>query len=157
MYNILLEAQKARMEHSGPIPNNEKIILILGHPGIGKTWFLTYVLVRRLLEGKTTIFQFGENFGGDRGFIAATHYLIDGNGVRVMNERPLSSELRNPDIWVLADQTPFGRPRQVTEHNWLVVVTSSPREANYKHIVKECSPKTYYLPTWRWHEVVAAA
>jgi len=129
MYDILLRAQKHRMAYDEEeiIPYREKIILILGQPGIGKAWFLSYVLVRRL-EGKPTIFQVAENFGGDRGYTTATHYLIDGNGVREMALRPPLLELKNSDIWVLADKTPFGTPRQVAEHDWLVVVTSSPRK-----------------------------
>jgi hypothetical protein len=158
MYDILLQAQKVRMKSSeeGRIPNREKIILILGQPGIGKTWFLSYVLVRRLLEGKPIIFQVASNRGGNSRLNAVTHYLIDGNGVRELEERLPLFQLKNSDIWVLADQTPFGKPRSLTEHNWLVVVTSSPRVANYKYIVKECSPERYYLPTWDWDEVVAA-
>jgi hypothetical protein len=159
MYDILLQAQKMRMKFSeaGRIPDRQKVILILGQPGIGKTWFLSYVLVRRLLEGKPIIFQVASNLGGDSRLNAATHYLIDGNGVRELEERPPFFQLKNSDIWVLADQTPFGKPRELAEHQWLVVVTSSPREANYKYIVRECSPEMYYLPTWDWDEVVAAA
>jgi hypothetical protein len=74
-----------------------------------------------------------------------------------MDKRPTLIEVTNSDIWVLADQTPFCLPGNVREHNWLVVVTSSPREANYKYILKEFSPKSYYLPTWDWDEIVAAA
>jgi hypothetical protein len=146
-----------KFSEEGRIPAREKAILILGQPGIGKTWFLSYVLVRRRLEGKPIIFQVGSYLGGDSRLNAVTHYLIDGHGVRELDERPPLFQLKNSDIWVLADQTPFGNPRELAEHNWLVVVTSSPREANYKYIVRECSPERYYLPTWGWDEVVAAA
>jgi len=160
MYNILLEAQELRMKYldkNDPIPDSKKTILILGQPGIGKTWFLSYVLVRRLLEGKPTIFQNGEGFGADSRFDEVTHYLINENGAHQMDEVKLRLEEKKADIWVLADQTPKGKPRQSEEHNWLVVVTSSPREANYKYIVKNYSPQKFYLPTWDWDEVVAAA
>jgi len=96
--------------------------------------------VRRLLEGKPTIFQVGENIGDDSGFMDVTHYLIDRKGVYEIDKRPSFVELRNANIWVLADQIALGAPRQVAERNWLVVLTSSPREANYKYIVKEYSP-----------------
>ena len=160
MYDILLKAQEDRKKHLDEhrrIPNRKKIILILGQPGIGKTWFLSYVLVRRLLEGKPTLFQAGEDFGGDRGFGAGNNYLIDKDGVGTMAVPPTILELKNHDIWVLADRTPFGIPRKFASHNWLVVVTTSPREANYHHIVKECSPDMFYFPTWDREEVGAAA
>jgi hypothetical protein len=156
MYDILLEAQEDRLkdlQEGKAIPNRKKIILILGQPGIGKTWFLTYVLVRRLLEGKPTIFQLAQF---DSANPNPTHYLVDRNGVRQMDS-PSLGELRNPDIWVLADQKPEGVPREAGEHNWLVVVTSSPQEDNYHYIVKQYSPKKFYLPAWEWEEVVAAA
>ena len=160
MYDILLQAQKDRLHDSekDSISDMEKIILlILGQQGIGKTWFLSYVLVRRLLEGKPTIFQDCTTLGGDSVFTAATDYLIDGNGVRKMAVRPSLFELNNSDIWVLADRTPFGKPREFGEHKWLVVLTTTPREADYKKIVRKCSPRKFYLPTWDWGEVVATA
>jgi hypothetical protein len=160
MYGVLVEAQERRLEcikESKPLSDTQKIILILGQPGIGKTWFLSYVLVRRLLEGQPTIFQVADNFRGDSGCIDGTHYLIDGNGVRQMGKRPPLYELKNPAIWVLADQMPVGAPRRVNEHRWLVVVTSSPRESNNAQLLKHHSPQQYYLPTWDWKEIVAAA
>jgi hypothetical protein len=157
MYDILLKAQEDRLkgfQKWNDIPHRKKIILILGQPGIGKTWFLSYVLVRRLLEGKPTIFQLADFDSAN--CVNATHYLIDGNGVRQMDS-PSFGELRNPDIWVLADQKPVGAPRRAGGHNWLVVVTSSPRKDNYHYLDKEYSPRKYYLPAWEWDEVVAAA
>jgi len=160
MYDILLDAQARRLQwiqKSNPLSDRQKIIQILGQPSIGKTWFLSYVLVRRLLEGKPTIFQVADNFRGDNGFADATHYLIDADGVRRMDKRPPFFELINPDIWVLAAQMPVGAPRRVREHRWLVVVTSEPREADFKDLVKDHSPQQYYLPTWDWGEIMAAA
>ena len=113
--------------------------------------------MRRLLKGKLTILQVGVSFIGDSRLSAAGHYLIDGNGVRQIDEVQLFFESDKADICVSADETPFGLPRVVSVHNWLVVVTSSPREANYKHLVKQYPPEKYYLPTWDRHEIVAAA
>jgi hypothetical protein len=155
MYDILVAHQEDRLKHiqvPERIPNRKNIILILGQPGIGKTCFLTYVLIRRLLEGKPTIFQV---FDGD--FTNATHYLINGNGVHQMPRSPSVPEMDNPDIWVLADQKPVGAPRLVGDHSWLVVVTSEPGEANHENLVKHFSPRMFYFPTWDWEEVVAAA
>ena len=160
MYDILLEAQELRMKYLNkdePIPRCDRIILILGQPGIGKTWFLSYVLVRRLLEGKRTIFQEGENPSGDSMFTTAAHYLINGNGVSKMDKEQIDSALDKAEIWVLADQNPFGVPQKAKYHKWLVVVTSSPQKDNYKQIVRDYSPRKFYFPTWDWDEVVAAA
>jgi hypothetical protein len=157
MYDILVQAQKDRLKYIRDgklIPHWRKISLILGQRGIGVTWFLSYVLVRRLLEGKPTIFQ---ATGDAVDFISATHYLIDGNGVHRMESFAPSELRKDPEIWALADQKPVGPPRRAIGHSWLVVVTSSPREENYRHLDKEFSPEKYYLPAWDWEEVVAAA
>jgi hypothetical protein len=157
MYDILLQHQKHRLQYIQDgklIPHWMKISLILGQRGIGMAWFLSYVLVRRLLEGKPTIFQVT---GGAVDFTDATHYLIDGNGVHEM-ESFAPSELRlNPEVWALADRKPVGPPRRAIGHRWLVVVTSSPREENNQDLVDEFSPQKYYFPAWDWEEVMAVA
>jgi hypothetical protein len=160
MYDILVAKQEGRLNHvrdAELIPDQKKFILILGQPGIGKTWFLTYVLVRRLLEGMPTIFQVAKRSDGDGGVTGATHYLINGNGVHLLPDPPPASERYNPEIWVLADRKPVGIPREAPDHSWLVVVASSPREVNYHYLVKDYSPQKFYLPAWDWEEVVAAA
>jgi hypothetical protein len=105
------------------------------------------------LEGKPTIFQLAQFDSANPNL---THYLVDRNGVRQMDPQSVG-ELRNPDIWVLGNQKPEGGPRLAVAHNWLVMVTSSPREDNYHYVVKQYSPKKFYLPAWEWEEVVAAA
>jgi hypothetical protein len=156
MYGILVKHQEVRLKNlqAGDPSHDDKICLILGQPGIGKTWFLSYVLVRRLLEGKPTIFQVN---GDAVDFVDATHYLIDENGVNQMESFALTELRMDPEIWALADQKPVGPPRRVINHNWLVVMTSAPLEENYRRLVKEFSPETFYLPAWDWEEILAAA
>jgi len=147
MYDILVACQEDRLKHTARIiPKWMKMILILGQPGIGKTWFLSYVLARRLLVGKPTIFQAHE-----------THYLISEKGVHEMGKRAPLEVSMNPEIWVLADRKPIGQPEHAGEHCWLVVVTSSPRETNYGDLSKNFSTQIFYLPAWDWEEVMAAA
>jgi hypothetical protein len=159
MYDILVADQEDRMSD---VRAEEKILpwkrfsLILGQPGIGKTWFLSYVLVRRLLEGKPTIFQVPKRLDRAGDFAEATHYLLNGDGVHPMPDSPSLSELADPEIWVLADEYPVGAAQEST-HKWLVVVTSSPRKENHHYLIKEYSPRTYYLPAWDLEEIVAAA
>ena len=160
MYDVLVVDHEDRMKHvekESEIPRFKKFTLILGQPGIGKTWFLSYALVRRLLEGKPTIFQAANGVTDDNfDSTAATHYLIDAIGVHPMPYSPSDAVLQDPQIWVLADHHPVGAARQ-SDHNWLVVVTSSPRKENNHYLIKEYSPRKYYLPAWDWQEVVAAA
>jgi len=111
MYNILLRVQEDWLEHirkSAPTPHWKTICLMLGQTGIGKTWFLSYILVWRLLEGKPTIFQFAKRFNGTAD-TETIHYLTNGNGACLVSS--LSASLfRDPGVWVLADQKPVGAP-----------------------------------------------
>jgi len=159
MYDILVTDQEDRIRtvHAGRmIPDWKKFSLILGQPGIGKRWFLSYVLVRRLLEGKPTIFQAGICGSDAAEPTAATHYLINANGVHPMRDSPSISVLTDPEIWFLADHHPVGAAVQAS-HNWLVVVTSSTRKRNNHYLIKNWSPRKYYLPVREWEEIVAAA
>ncbi|KAF8545093.1 hypothetical protein BDD12DRAFT_800727 [Trichophaea hybrida] len=135
----------------------EKVFLITGHPGIGKTMYLSYLLVQRMLLGEPTIFQLAERIDGVMDIINVVHFLIDDCGVRVMDEALYMECCQNTEIWVLADQKPVGYPRQLNNHQWLVIVSSSPRVDNLKSLVKEYCPRQFVMSTWDWGEIVAAS
>ncbi|KAI5813435.1 hypothetical protein BZA77DRAFT_119709 [Pyronema omphalodes] len=135
----------------------EKVFLIIGHPGIGKSLFLSYLLVKRLLLGQPTIFQVSERVDGVTDCTNVVHFLIDDCGVRPMDD-PLFAEVSgNSNIWVLADQKPVGYPRQLHNHQWLLIVSSSPRVDNLKTLVKEYAPRQFVMSAWSWGEIVAAS
>lgn len=135
----------------------EKVFLVIGHPGIGKTIFLSYLLVLRLLLGEPTIVQLAERLDGATDIANAVHYLIDDGGVRLMDEAVYVEASRDSRIWVLADQKPVGYPRQLHNHQWLVVVSASPIVDGLKSLVKEYAPRQYVMSTWDWGEIAAAA
>lgn len=100
MYGILVGLQEDRTKHiraAEPISHRKKFSLILVQPGTGKTWFLTYALLRRVLEGKPTVFQVAKHSGTDGDFTGATHYLVNENVVHEMDP-PTLSELNDPEI-----------------------------------------------------------
>jgi len=87
MYDILIAEQEDRMkvvQAEQMIPNWKEFRLLFSQLGIGKKWFLSYVLVQRLLEGKPTIFQAADHANNDITVTVATHYLINANGVYPM-------------------------------------------------------------------------
>jgi hypothetical protein len=135
--------------------NRDKVRIISGQPGIGKTWFLSYLLVRRLLGGKPTILQVSERLEGSADLCEAVHYLLDDHGVRQMDAEMFESMASNTEIWVLADQKAVGHPRYFRHHQWLVIITSSPNEENFKYLKKDYCPKEFFFPVWTWQEVVA--
>jgi len=122
LYGILVADQEDRMKHvqaGERIPNWKTFTLILGQPGIGKTWFLSYVLVRRLLERKPTIFQAVGYANDDVTVTAAIHYLTSAKGVHPTPDAPSAPEFMDPEIWVFADHHPVGAARR-PGHKWLV-------------------------------------
>ena len=128
----------------------DKAFIFTGHPGIGKTCFLSYVLVERLLKAQPTVLQ----IGGDSD--EYSHFLFDKLGVRPVLSCDDNS-LNDSTIWALTDQKPRGIASSFDCHNWLVVVTSSPRRENYKKIEKHYAAPLYYMPEWTWEEIAAAS
>lgn len=109
------------------------------HPRIGKTCFLSYVLVNRLLCGEPTVLQIGNAKINN-------HLLFDHKGVRFvyMND-PVMSDGR---IWSLTDQSPLGVADLLDVHSWLTIITSSPRKSNYFSQKKQYNMQLYYMPPW---------
>jgi hypothetical protein len=129
---------------------SHKGFIITGHPGIGKTWFLSAVLVGRLLLGGKTVLQVG--FKGDY-----RHLLFDHIGVRYLDELAGYDDVfQDVKVWALVDQQPKRRLEDHRLQEWLVVVISCLRYENYKQLDKECSPHKYIMPPWTWPEIVSA-
>ena len=137
-----------------PIPGTRlkvnRAFIFSGHPGIGKTCFLSYVLVERLLKAQPTVLQIGSDVDG------YFHLLFDQSGVRRVTSYD-DDCLRDAAIWALTDQKPRGLASVFEAHKWLVVVTSSPRLENYKRIKKNYASPVYYMPEWTWEEVAAVS
>jgi hypothetical protein len=136
--------------------DEDKAVIICGHPGIGKTYFISYMLVRRLLGGKTTILQL--NTTDDEAAIKAQYFLFSNDGItRLTPDMDLDDISRDTSIVALADQSPQGLLRRFREHEWLVIVTSSPRKENYYFMQKLLGTNTWYFGPWEWSELVATA
>jgi hypothetical protein len=124
------------------------------HEGIGKTFPNSYILVRRLLDGKPTILQMTEtDLHGTR----YHHVLLHDGGVIFIDKGNFKQYCDNWAILVLADQKPQGILCNMQFHEWFILVTSSPREDNYKHLVKHYSAPLFYMAPWNWNEIAAAA
>jgi len=104
---------------------NHASIILTGNPGIGKTWFQSAILVDRLLAGLPTVLQTYKG-RGDAQFL-----LFYQHGVVSLHElAPNDPVYRNVEVWALADQQARGILEDSMAQEWLIVVTSSPREEN---------------------------
>jgi hypothetical protein len=138
---------------SEPLPGGirrrtDKGFIFSGQPGIGKTCFLSYVLVERLLKARPTVLQVVDKD-------AFLHVLFNESGTHLVSS--YNPSCTDSAIWALTDQTPRGVASNFDHHNWLVVTTSSPRRENYHHMKKHYSMPLYYMPVWTWEEIAAAS
>jgi len=131
----------------------EKGYLICGQPGIGKTWFLTYLLTERLLLGLPTIFQIGSS-----STTSCLQFLFTEEGVRRLTHSIVQEVKNDSRIWALVDQRPMGAVAEFSMMQWLVVIALSPKKENLKVVQKHHGlTQLYYMPVWSWHEIAATA
>ena len=125
--------------------NAYRAVIMTGQPGIGKTWFLSYVLVERLLRAEATVLQVAAN----------VHILLDQSGISCSgNISPQA--LRNSDTWALCDRQPLGLADHNEAHQWFILVASSPKITNIKAIQKVHHAICIYMPLWTWDELVGS-
>jgi hypothetical protein len=123
-------------------------VLVANQQSAGKSFFLSYALVRRLIAAKTTLVQL-------RG---VPHlYRFDENGVTAI----LSTEIRNgtsaflkdPETWVLIDGGPLLALYQPWIPRCMLLQAASPEVAKFPR-EKDLSMMTYFLDIRSWKEVV---
>lgn len=147
----IIKAFEKCPQADSPIP--EHSIVFSGHPGIGKTCFLSYILLERLLKSKPTVLQVDLSI--NKKFPAHSHFLFDKHGVRIIRSSG-DQACMDQSIWALTDQTPWGVASMINLHKWTVIVTSS-RLKIFKELVKHNNSPVYYMTLWSWEEIVAAS
>ncbi|KAF8576198.1 hypothetical protein K439DRAFT_1623009 [Ramaria rubella] len=131
-------------------------VAVTGQPGIGKTFFLYYILIKRLLEGKCTVLQ-------DR----APYFLFfDDAGCREiqitdtqhadLSDKPYAMR----QTWILVDSNDgMDKPAEFATGRLcdaFVVQASSPRISRWKGWVKERGGRALIMQPWSWPEIYAA-
>ncbi|KAI0297780.1 hypothetical protein B0F90DRAFT_868504 [Multifurca ochricompacta] len=123
-------------------------IIVSGHPGIGKTCFLFYLLLRSLCSGRPTALQ-----------VRSTYYLLfEDTGVKLYNHKSGSP----PDgTWALVDSNEevtipcktFLRSCQTG--TTYVVQTTSPKVDRWKSWRKHRNADLYFMDYFSWDEIHA--
>ncbi|GJJ08354.1 hypothetical protein Clacol_002568 [Clathrus columnatus] len=135
------------------LSTKSKSFLLLGQPGIGKTIYLTYHLVQRLLAGQATIFSF--NFYERYLFHQSGVYDVAGDSVRTLWK--INPELNEEPPLVLID---FNERQTQWDINVfgsnLILAASSPNRSRYKNWLKESSAVPYVMKTWEWKGIFQA-
>lgn len=120
----------------------------------GKTFFLTFLLVIRLLEGKPTVFQADEN--------SRTYFRFDASGVYYVDISASTTQgvLHDPldredSTWALCEGKPS--PQLLDGgRDWFFVQASAVGSEFYGRWKEENSIPVYFMDVWTWEEMIAA-
>ncbi|CAB4417411.1 unnamed protein product [Rhizophagus irregularis] len=121
--------------------NRYNRFLIIGNPGIGKTYFGRLMLVELLKRGKKVLFDNKD----------CTLYIDPNGSVYRPNSYEYKLFAQAKDTWCIID----GRPPQIS-HDWSAgkfIMVSSPKRDIIKDFDKPTC-KTFYMPTWDEDELL---
>ncbi|SJL04070.1 uncharacterized protein ARMOST_07428 [Armillaria ostoyae] len=131
----------------------DRTFVVTGHPGIGKTLFIYYLLILRLICGLPTAFHIGQtNY----------FYFFDSSGVYDINLSLSSGSLRKffpKGTWALVDGVIsslegqgniFSSPRSP----FFVVHACPPQHCHLNYINRKIGSETYYMLPFSWKELM---
>ncbi|KAH9034832.1 hypothetical protein EDB85DRAFT_2219282, partial [Lactarius pseudohatsudake] len=124
-------------------------VVITGQPGIGKSYWVTYALCRRLAEGKPVFW-----------FHSTSRFLFVKEGVFEVPPDYHSTDLKTR-VWLLidADDSKDGIPDYLAPHetNHLVILCSSPPSARWKPLTRTTLCRVAIMNPWTRGEISQAA
>ena len=121
--------------------------ILLGNPGIGKSWFLYYLMANLCLSKDIDPIILYQNQDG-------AGYLFHGDSVRSGSPSDLfqlvSSSFK--DMYYLVDSS---IPKfSIRERVYKTILVSSPDKTIYKEFKKSLTrSRPYFLPVWSWEEI----
>ncbi len=123
--------------------------IVTGTPGIGKSFFLLYVLIKRIQEGHPVCFH---NLSTRMTFYFANNECISGNS---RTSSPLLWQMiednHSKELDLLLDGAK-GNPTEYPRVRGVSLLASSPRYTNYSEFKKR-SGIFYYMPVWTLSEL----
>eukprot|EP00877_Chromochloris_zofingiensis_P000414 jgi/Chrzof1/10373/Cz04g39160.t1 len=140
-----LMVRKSYVDLHGIILNRQQlgdgVMIITGSPGIGKTFFIFYLLYM-LAEQRCTVVYDNEYL--------KKRYMFKQGRVLVGSRDAFDAELQDPNTWCLMDGI---RPNL---NPATTVMVTPPNEALYKDAEKLPTATTWYMPVWSEHEILTA-
>lgn len=115
----------------------------------GKTFFLSYLLILRLLEGLPTVYQIPDE--------ACYLFSNPGKGVKLDVESLFGPSYDERRVFRnLTDEALKNVQWKSSSSPWFILLAASPKmiEAS-REWAKERSPRKYFMRNWRWGEIVA--
>lgn len=118
-------------------------VVVIGNPGVGKSFFAVYELYRALKDHKTVVLQ---------SEVARMTYLFrPGEGIRYLPYTNVPTLSETGQTLLLYDAA-MGREPQYSNICDRIVVFSSPSDTTYRDLTKE-GAISLHMPTWTWDEV----
>ncbi|KAG0126292.1 hypothetical protein HOY82DRAFT_581112 [Tuber indicum] len=120
-----------------------------GQPGSGKSFFLSYLLVGRLLAGQPTVFRNNDS----------RCYLFDSDSNGRETDANYLFHLpqdRKRTFWILTDGALTDESWNKKGHGWFVVLVASPAKIKASHQwAKDRNVALRYMSNWKWEGIVA--
>jgi hypothetical protein len=119
-------------------------LIYTGNPGIGKSTWLNYALVRFLQDGYAVVLERAK---------ASDHFVFQGGiCTHKKHQRPDLDDFSEKAVYLFDPDENDSHP---LESNVFTIVTSSPQEKHYKAL-KKLGAGRYYFPCWSLEELQAA-
>jgi len=112
---------------------------------LGKSYFLSYLVVPRLLDGRKTIHINESNqiwfFGGRALGVVKLNRIAQVSKYMYL-------ETAKRDCWILVDTT---APDEIAfKGTWFVIQASSPRKGRYKSLAEQNGAQIFYMEGGHW-------
>jgi len=117
---------------------------------LGKTYFLSYLLVRRLMKRKPTVYRTSDNMC----------FLFDekshGDEITLHALARLDRH-RMRKLWILTDERITDPVWNMPTASWFIVLAASPKKVEASNDwKKKRTPEVYFMSPWKWAEMFAA-
>ena len=137
------------------ISNNKdvRVFLVIGNPGIGKTVFLQYVLMK-VLKKKSNVLYVKKSQN-----LSIYFDIFENKATAYFGKRiPAVQEgFSDDDNMLLLIDAASTQSQTLSVGNFRAIVASSPNVSNYKEFEKDYKLKKYYMPVWSYDELEKAS
>ncbi|KIK01931.1 hypothetical protein K443DRAFT_59464, partial [Laccaria amethystina LaAM-08-1] len=143
---VLAQGEYSKLDNF--LESSSDHVLLVGQPGIGKTIYLTYCLLRRLIAGLPTIFAIQKR--NCYVFLDSGVYWIPYDSFNMCEDPPFTNPVEN--TLVLFDLNEVQPTPEQFQH-WRILALSSPQSGRYKEWTKHQGAKTWVMRSWPWEEI----
>ncbi|KAK6362976.1 hypothetical protein TWF730_000425 [Orbilia blumenaviensis] len=136
-------------------PSEREHLVVHGHAGLGKSCFLSYILVERLLKGLVTVFVHSTGshviFAPEGAFYIPNIRDIDSAGAS------LRQYYSDGSVWYLSETEPDGYVGLESQTDWMIVQMYTSGDTSSGGWQKQHSIPGAFVSPWPWVDICALA